>query len=116
MSQMERKVERIIVTIPSGSARSGVVNFGPFAGGVLFMGSAWTAAELAFEVTATGEGGFLPLYRENALVSMAVAVDRAEIIPEGVFPMRTVRLLSHDGAGTPVNQGADREIILLLKS
>lgn len=102
--------------ILNGAALSNVMSFYEYAYGMLHMPSAWTAASIGFQVASELDGPFLPLYDEaGALVEVTVAVDQAFSLPVEVLSARYVKIWS-ETAGSGVNQAADRNIIVDMKS
>ena len=104
-------------TIPNGTALSGVVSWYEFAYGLIHMPATWTAADIGFQVSSEDDGTYLPLYDDaGALVEIASpAVDQAMRVPVEVLAARYVKIWSQSG-GAGVNQGADRDLIVDMKS
>jgi len=107
-----------IVTIALNGNLSTVIPFSEFAGGVIHMPAAWTAASIGFTVSSSADGTFLPLYDDNGtLVQIdSPAVSCAYSMPADVFAARFVKLWSQDGTGTLTAQDAARTIIVDLKA
>ena len=105
------------VTIANGTALSNVISFYEHAYAVLHMPAAWTAADVGFYVSSTLDGTFLPLYDDaGAMVEIAgPAVDQAHAIPVEVLASRFVKVWSQN-AGVDANQGAERALIIDMKS
>ena len=105
-------------TIANGGAVSPEIDFSYYAGGVLHMPAAWTAAAIGFRVANQSGGTFQPLYdRDGLIVRIVVAVDRSYPLPEELYGCRWVQLWSVNAStGANVNQGADRVIGLDFKT
>lgn len=102
------------VTIESGASLSDAANIGEETVVAVLMPSAWTAADISFEVSFDGTT-YYDLQDSSAEVSLSVDVDEAIAIdPTNTFAFPYVKVRSGTEA-SPVNQGADREVILLSK-
>jgi hypothetical protein len=113
--KISRNTSHVTLTIASGAALSEAVDMREYAGGVLRLPAAWTAASLAFQHSDTANGTFQPLYKsDNSLVEMTVAASRDYALPDQLFGCAFVKLWS-ETAGSNVNQGADRAFALHLK-
>jgi hypothetical protein len=106
-------------TILNGAALSGVVNMQDYALGSIITPAAWTAAAIAFKVCDSPTGTFVPLRGATGAI-----LEITNVVVSGAFPL-PAELLScayfqvwseTAGAGTDVNQGADRIMTLMLKS
>jgi len=104
-------------TIPNGTALSGVVSYHDHAYGLIHFPAVWTAADLGFQVSSELDGTYQPLYDDaGALVEIASpAADQTHAIPVEVLAARFVKLWSQSG-GAGVNQGADRDLIVDMKT
>jgi len=106
-----------IVTIALNGNLSTVIPFSEFAGGVIHMPAAWTAASIGFTVSSSADGTFLPLYDGAIPVQISSpAVNKAYPIPDKLFGARFVKLWSQNGSGTLTAQAAARAIIVDLKA
>lgn len=116
---MRRVSSTSTVTIANAAALSNVVDFTGAAGGMIDMPAAWTTAQLGFHHCATRGGTFQPLYDEDGtLVEVALPADPSDLsylLPAELFPARFVKLWSEISAADE-NQGAERSIILSLKT
>jgi hypothetical protein len=114
---LKRDDHSLTVTIPSGGALSEAINIKSYALGLLHMPSAWTAADIGFQVSSTVGGTYLPLNNEDGglLVVSGPLVDQAYVIPARVGAALYVKLWSNTG-GTGENQAAARSIIVDLKA
>jgi hypothetical protein len=117
-SLINRTTKYESMTIANGAALSDAFDMRDYAGGIVYMPAAWTAASIGFQIANESGGTYYPLYDEDAaLVQIASpAVDNAYTIPTGLFSARFVKLWSQDGAASGTNQGAARTIIIELKS
>lgn len=118
MSLFTRRVRTQTVTIASGANLSDAIDFRSFAGGIVHMPAAWTAASIGFKVSSTMAGTYLPLFDDDdALVQIdSAAVDQAYQINDAVFASSYVKLWSQDGSEGDTNQAAARSLIVDLKS
>lgn len=116
-NEMLREDSARTVTIASGTAVSGAIDFRDYSMMIVHIPAAWTAADLSFRTSTTVDGTFDDLNDEfGALLEIAgVAVDSAYVAPAKIAPAHFIQIVSQSG-GTPVNQGADRDLILELKS
>lgn len=106
-------------TIPSGAALSQGLNLGSWRVAGLVMPAAWTAADLTFEAGVLPDGATFDLYDDaGAEVALTVAPGRYVALTgaarEALDAVRWARLRSGT-AGAPVNQAADREVIVVLE-
>jgi hypothetical protein len=81
------------------------------------MPAAWTAANIGFQVSSTFDGTYLPLYDDagNIVEIASPAVDQAMRVPVEVLAARFVKIWSQT-AGADTNQGAERALIVDMKS
>jgi hypothetical protein len=107
------------VTIAASAALSGAIDFRRFSRMEVHMPSAWTAADIGFQVSGAIDGTYLPLYDEAdpavLLEIGAPAVDQAHVAPAKLAGAAFVKLWSQT-AGTGVNQAAERLLVVVLKS
>jgi hypothetical protein len=114
-----QKLKNLTATIGSGASISGEIDLGDkvFAG--LIMPAEWTAAVITFLVAKESGGTFYSLYNDAGTeISLTVAAGTAVGIADvalALAPWRYVKLRSGTAA-SPVAQGADRVINLVLKS
>jgi hypothetical protein len=103
-------------TIANGAALSDAIDMRGYAGMILTMPAAWTAADIGFYVCATATGTFLPYYDEDGtLVEISSpAASQAMEVPSKLFPAFYVKLWSESG-GSDESQGAARSIGYMLK-
>lgn len=100
-------------TIASGASLSGAVDLGAnFSMARITMPAAWTAAGLSFQTSADGVTYNEMLDDALSPVSAAVAANSDFALNRDVW--RGVRYLKirSGTSGTPVNQGADRAIVI----
>ena len=110
------KSSSIFATIPTGDSLSAPIYFADFEKMLVHIPSAWTAADIGFQVCGTVDGTYHDLYDDaGALVEItSVAIDQAFTVPVEVEGAIFVKLLSQT-AGTPVVQAAARILALELK-
>lgn len=105
-------------TITSGSSLSGVVNLNGYNKFTIIMPSAWTAASITFQASASSTGPFVDLLTESGTeVTISVTAN-------GVYPLTTaseylsylpyIKIRSGTSA-TPVNQASNRTITIVMK-
>lgn len=107
------------VTIGSGASLSGEVDLEGYKLAAIIMPAAWTAANLTFQASDASAGTFADVYDDagtevsvTAAVSRAIGMDAA--MPE-LAAFRFLKIRSGTTA-TPVAQGADRTLTLVLKA
>lgn len=108
------QVRILNVSIGSGAALSGAIDLGPYKLGYVHMPSAWTAANLTFQISYDGVA-YGDLYDHlGGEYTVTAAASRAILVP--VIDMMAVRYLKirSGTAATPVNQAASRELFLTL--
>ena len=109
-----RESWHLSVVVPTAGT-SDVIDIGGATSGVLFMPSAWSAADVSFLVRPTAAGDAVPLYDgAGNLVALTVAASQAVPLPAALAGARLVALWSQT-AGTTVVQGAARAILVALK-
>lgn len=107
------------MTLTMGTAGlSGAFPFSEFAGGVVHMPAAWTAASIGFKVSSTVAGTFLPLYDDDGnLVQIdSPTTSKAYAFPDAIYPCRFVKLWSQDGSAADEAQAAERSLVVDLKA
>lgn len=106
------------VTIANGASASAEINLADYAVVGIHMPAAWTAANLGWSCAEATGGTFNPTYDTagNVLLLTTAASRHLDLVGSGdVFSSCTfAKLLSVDGAGAGVNQGAERTITLIL--
>lgn len=107
----------IQVVIPNGAALSTAVNLGTKTLVGVVMPAEWTAADLTLQAAVAEAGTFNNVYDKagteftiDAAASRAIGLASDDLIGIG----RWVKVRSGT-SGTPVNQGADRTLQLILK-
>ena len=117
---MTRKLVIQSVTIGSGVALTGEINLGK--SGVLqgiIIPSAWTAANLTLQISDSDKTGgtFVDVYDDAGVegVIIAAASRCLALYPDQFVGARFIKLRSGT-TGTPVNQGAERTLILLIET
>lgn len=78
----------------------------------LAMPSAWTAADIAFDISMDGGSTWLPIHdKDGAEIKLTVAASRYVAIPPALLPgMGRMRLRSSQA------QGADRTLTLIVRA
>ena len=114
---LRRDVHSFTATIASAAALSEAFNIKNFALGLLHMPATWTTADIGFYVSSSVGGTFLPLYNEDGglLVVSGPEASKAYVLPARVSAALYIKLWSNL-AGADENQGAERSIIVDLKS
>ena len=115
---LSRLTQLLDVTIANGAALSNELPMDTYAGGIIYMPAAWTAASIGFKVAHTGGGTYYPLYdHDGTLVQVATpTANNAYELPPEVYGALHIKLWSQDGAGADTNQGAARAFHITLKS
>lgn len=115
----QHQLETAEAVIASGQSLSAAVDIGGKALVAVITPAAWTAAALGFEKSADG-AAFYPAYDESAevlLPSSLVGTSGARwfsLDPSRFLDATHVKLRSGVN-GTPVNQGAERTLVLVMK-
>ena len=102
-------------TIANGASLSEEIDLGGYGLAAIEMPAAWTAANLTFQAASASAGTFKNVY-DAAGNQLTVTADASRVltdIPE-LAPLRFIKIRSGT-SGTPVNQGAERTITLILK-
>ena len=115
---MRTTFRAVTVTITSGQSLSAEAQIGNSMIVGVLMPSTWTAANLTFQF-ATGSGGtFFNVYDEYGFertVSVAVTTGQYTQIEPNRLPCFNYVKVRSGTAGVPVNQGADRSIVLYVR-
>lgn len=118
-------VQHVTVKIASGSALSEAINLDKIdntpAGLRLFaiiMPAAWTAANLTFQVSVDGGTTYQNLYDDSGVEIVCVSSASTTIVFRDPTIFSSIALLKvrSGTAATPVNQGGDRNIGLVLRA
>lgn len=122
MSASPRLSSHAVATIANGASQSDVIDLREYAIAAISMPAGWTTAALTFLASSTAAGTFLPVYddagTEVSIASANVVQDRVIVnkaVLEQLAGLRYIKLRS-GVAATPVNQGADRAITVVMKS
>jgi hypothetical protein len=103
----------VSVVIANGQSLSGGVDLGGDALVEIVMPSAWTAADLTFQ-TSDDEVTFQNMYSGGGEVQVSVdASQNVRLDPSDFIGINFLKVRSGT-SGTPVNQGAERTIKLVL--
>lgn len=105
----------LATTISNGQSLSPEINLEGFRLAGLFMPASWTTANITFQSSNVSGGTFQNVFDSagNELTLTASGNCVITDIPE-IAPLQYIKIRSGTSA-TPVNQGADRTINLLLK-
>lgn len=106
----------VTATIANGAALSGAINLGNSRLVAIQMPAAWTAANLTFQAAESAGGTFQDVYDSGGTeVSVTAAASRfiSLLETQRYRGMRNIKVRSGT-TGTPVNQAAARDIILVL--
>lgn len=115
----QREAKRITLTIANGAAVSDPVNFSQYAGGIVAMPAAWTAANVGFQIADDEDGPYYPLLNAGNDAPIEIGsptAGSAYSLPKEIYGAIWFKLWSQDGSGNNTNQGAERALSLLLKS
>jgi hypothetical protein len=114
---MARDTHVKTVTIANGAALSDAIDMRRYSFLVVHMPAAWTAASIGFQVSDSLGGTYDPLYDDdgNLLEITSPAVDKAYTAPAAVAAAHFLKIWS-ETSGSGVNQGAERSLILEVKS
>jgi hypothetical protein len=116
MKRRRNQANTQTLTIASGAALSGELEFSPYDKLIIHMPAAWTAADIGFQVSNGSGGTFLPLYdAAGARVEYTPVVSTAALAPAGLAGAYWLKLWSQTG-GVSVNQAAERTIEVTVKS
>jgi hypothetical protein len=104
----------LTATILSGAALSGAVSVTSKSVWSVLMPAAWTAADLTFEGSIDGVSYF-NIYDGGTEYQLAADANRMVTItkPQLFYALTNIKIRSGT-AGTPVNQGADRALSVLV--
>lgn len=104
----------VSVTIDSGTSITAAINLGGRIPVGIIMPAAWTAANITFQASADGSS-FADIYDASGEYALTnAAADRYLDLDSNVF-FGPLHLKVRSGTtGTPVNQGAERVLTLLL--
>lgn len=105
----------VTATIPAGGSLSGEVDLNGHQIVAIYMPGTWQAANITFTASNVSGGTFYDVYDSagNELTVTASASRTIVDIPE-LAPLRFIKVRSGT-SGTPVTQGANRNIILIVK-
>ena len=106
------------MTIANGAALSDAFDFRDFSFLTVQMPGAWTAASLGFYVASSLGGTFQPLYDDDGNLAQidSPAASKDYSAPAAIGGAHFVKLWSQNGSGTGTNQGAERSLVVHLKS
>ncbi len=120
-SEIRRADAYETLIIASGAAPSTELDMTGFAGGMIKVPGAWTAADIGFSACEKSGGTFVDLQDELGarvkITGVATATSMFYDIPPEVFSARYVKLESiNTSTEAAVNQGAERSIIVVMKT
>ena len=103
------------VTIPSGEALTAAINLNGRAIVGIIMPGTWTAAAITMQACDTADGTFVDVIATGGseLSITAAASDYLAVDPVNQYGINFAKIRSGT-SGTPVNQGADRDLVLML--
>ena len=102
------------VTISSGTSLSAAVDLGPNRAFAVVMPASWTAANLTFQGSVDGIT-YNNLYDDTGTeVTITAAASQYIVLssPAKILGLRWIKVRSGTN-GTPVNQGADRALVIV---
>lgn len=109
--------EAVPVTIANGTSLSAAVDLGGLRLFAVSMPSAWTAANLTFQISPDGGATWTNLYDQSGseIAATAAASNCVVLTPAQFASAQYIRVRS-GSAASPVNQTADRTVQLILRS
>ncbi len=116
---MEREARFVETKIAATAAESDVIDATwPAGAGLITPAALEASTKIAFKVSPSKDGEFLPLYDEsNVLVEVTVTLDAAKAyaLPDAVFAWPYFKLWT-EAAGVDVAQTTERTFLVVLKS
>ena len=120
---ISRGYKTVSLTIGSAAATSEEFDMTGYAGGDVYMaGTAWTAANIGFQIAPTSGGTYVIKYDDLGapvqISGVGTAISGAYKIPDEMFACGYVKLWSKSAVAatiTDVNQDAARSITVILK-
>jgi hypothetical protein len=105
-------------TIANGAALSDAFDFSRFASLIVTLPATWTAASIAFHVSNSQGGTYVPLYDDDGNLAQidSPTASKAYNAPAALAGAHWVKLWSQNGSGTNTNQAAERILGLDFKS
>lgn len=101
------------VTIASGASLSGAADFGDRRLGAIIMPASWTAAAMTIQVSVDGTNYYNLYDQDGVEFSMSADASRTIVIDPSYFGLIRYVKVRSGTAGVPVNQGADRILVLV---
>lgn len=105
------------VTIANGASLSGAIDFGSSSLAGILMPATWTAAGLSFAVSTSLAGTYVPLWNasgsEYIVPSASAVASQFIILPLADFLGIQYLKVRSGTAGSAVNQGGERDLILI---
>lgn len=101
-------------TIANGTSLSGVIDLGASKLVAIQMPAAWTAAALTFQASIDGTNYF-DVYDNATERSYTTAASRMLVLQMADWVGVKYLKIRSGTTGTPVNQAADRELVLLVQ-
>lgn len=121
-SDIGRKFSSFNLTIANNAALSAAFSMQDYAGGIVTVPSAWTAANIGFQVCFEPAGTFAILRDDEGTPVQISGIltngVRAYAFPDKVFAAHWVKLWSKSSTAateTDTNQGGDRALSVVLK-
>lgn len=119
-SSIIRENDDIMITIKSGTALSEAIDLTDFASGSIITPSALEVGTyLAFDVSHSASGPFVPMQSSDSDVRRTIAVtvnaSKQYMFPDELFGVAFFKIRTVDSVGADKNQTADRVFSLFLK-
>lgn len=110
-------MQHSVYQIDSGSALTDVIDLQHYLLTGIIMPGSWTTANLTFAASAESDGTFVPVYDDAGTeYTVTAAASRCiQIDPVKLAGARYIKVRSGT-SGSPVNQGADRLLTLVLRT
>ncbi len=109
--------ESVPITIANGQSISGAANLGGLRLFGIVMPAAWTAASITFQMSADGGSTWNNVYDQNGNeVTVTAGSSRFIALDPATLPAVQWLQARSGTASSPVNQGADRSLTLVLRS
>lgn len=110
----QENTQAISRTIASGASLSSAIQVSGFLVVGLVMPAAWTAASITFSVSSDGST-YNDMYSEGAEYSLTVDASQFHELNPRLFAGAQYLKIRSGTSGTPVNQGADRVVQLIVR-
>ena len=112
-----QKISSVSVTIGNGTSLSPAIDLDRCSLVGLQLPSGWTAAAITFQASGDDGATYADLYDESAEVNLSSpAASRYLILSPAKFAGIRFLKIRSGTSGSPVNQGADRSILVMKRS